>query len=930
MSEREGEREGERGRGKAAAAAGPMQAPGAPTSPPASESSMRPVVSGLGLSGSSSSPLACASSGRSRSPAAAAPVQGRRVQDRLEWIQPRMSRKAKWRRRKSLRRQQAARQSPPREVSPGMAGRCFKCLRPGHPKRECKNEQVCYRCGEEGHGTGGCKRPRSPDSEEVLRQKAMALVDRRFAARRGTAQPGTRGQGAPAVWQPGASDRRAPAVRGPAPAAQPSSLTPPSSAGSWEAESVAPQIGAAAARRLELEPCIVRRTPAMDDLERKLDCALIVYVGGSRPAVSCAQVADALVQRAGIPRAAFTVHRFRPEDFLVVFAAPELLERVASRPSLPYAFFTLFFRRWTRQAQASRVAMRSKLQLVVEGVPAHAWEKDVVQQLVGSSCSLDRVAPETASRDDLGCFRAEAWSVDPESVPAVRDLWVPEPAPADLGAGSSRQPRVVQRARELGLLKYRVLIHIARIEEFVGLEAPAAGPAGAPDARRRDGTEPGGEEGFWTSRALRWTLGVPDRRGGGAGPGAAWGRTAVAAGGPLQWKLPHLDTLDRPAQRIPEPGRGVAVVDGTEQGDRAAFVQTSDPKVDVVGAQGQEAQPLLLDGLGIGAPATDGTSAVAEKFPSSDVGILGERALQACVDVEASAPLVAPAVEKGQLTTEVGEQRSLTAVETACQDQLVQDVGPREDVAEGVREVSSEPLAGPGKAFTAMGLTHDEEQVGPGRENVRVVNGTEYIQITLSEGQSLNSGSQEANNQTVRSLQDDLDREAVDSEGSADSSESLISLHGPDENMQGRVMDSGMRANMSLQEEAALGRMRRFCASILKKLAPPLLREIESSTSARLGAQTVEPRRVTRAAATGSTPAARRPRKATAAEAVLLKALGISEAELDVSDEAIAEFRALFDSPVREQHLRAMAAIFGKTMPDSFNPLAGPGAVLVQ
>jgi hypothetical protein len=26
--------------------------------------------------------------------------------------------------------------------------------------------------------------------------------------------------------------------------------------------------------------------------------------------------------RAGIPRAAFTVHRFKPEDFLVVFVAP--------------------------------------------------------------------------------------------------------------------------------------------------------------------------------------------------------------------------------------------------------------------------------------------------------------------------------------------------------------------------------------------------------------------------------------------------------------------------------------------------------------------------------------------------------------------------------------------------------------------------------
>jgi hypothetical protein len=51
---------------------------------------------------------------------------------------------------------------------------------------------------------------------------------------------------------------------------------------------------------------------------------------------------------------------------------------------------------------------------------------------------------------------------------------------------------------------------------------------------------------------------------------------------------------------------------------------------------------------------------------------------------------------------------------------------------------------------------------------------------------------------------------------------------------------------------------------------------------------------------------------------------------LEASDEAIEEFRALFDSPVREQHLRAMAAIFGKTMPDRFErPAAGSVVVLI-
>jgi hypothetical protein len=131
------------------------------------------------------------------------------------------------------------------------------------------------------------------------------------------------------------------------------------------------------------------------------------------------------------------------------------------------------------------------------------------------------------------------------------------------------------------------------------------------------------------------------------------------------------------------------------------------------------------------------------------------------------------------------------------------------------------------------------------------------------------------------------------------------------------------------QEEAALSKMRRFCASILKKLAPPLLKEIESSCVARSQVATTPPRRITRAAM--STPAPRTNKKVSVAESTLLKALGIGQAELEVSDAAIEEFRKLFDSPVREQHLRAMAAIFGKTMPEDFeNREARVGTILVQ
>jgi hypothetical protein len=116
----------------------------------------------------------------------------------------------------------------------------------------------------------------------------------------------------------------------------------------------------------------------------------------------------------------------------------------------------------------------------------------------------------------------------------------------------------------------------------------------------------------------------------------------------------------------------------------------------------------------------------------------------------------------------------------------------------------------------------------------------------------------------------------------------------------------------------AMAKIRAFCARIVKTLAPPLLREIESS---KLNAQAepFTPKRVTRRTVKAGVQASSTAvKQASAAETVLLKALGITPADLSASEEDLAALQQLFDSPVREQHLRAVAAIFGKVLPSSF------------
>lgn len=55
--------------------------------------------------------------------------------------------------------------------------------------------------------------------------------------------------------------------------------------------------------------------------------------------------------------------------------------------------------------------------------------------------------------------------------------------------------------------------------------------------------------------------------------------------------------------------------------------------------------------------------------------------------------------------------------------------------------------------------------------------------------------------------------------------------------------------------------------------------------------------------------------RATPAENVLLCTLGLAPEDLEVDDMAVQELKHLFDLPLHEQHIRVIAALFGKTLP---------------
>uniref|UniRef100_M8C557 CCHC-type domain-containing protein n=1 Tax=Aegilops tauschii TaxID=37682 RepID=M8C557_AEGTA len=218
----------------------------------------------------------------------------------VPWEQPRPSRKELWRRHQASgasvsphRGQPAARAR--RQVSSEMDGLCYKCFEEGHYKKDCTNQVVCFRCKLPGHESKDCKRPRSPSPEEELRRMTMAKVARREVPPRALAG--------------------GPSRTSPPPPPPPSMAAAPTA---WPSLCV-PCLERSAPEDLSShELSVARPTGSMADLERRLQFAMVAYVGGARHDIRLEFVLQALGAVASVEPEWVSVHCFRPEDFLVV------------------------------------------------------------------------------------------------------------------------------------------------------------------------------------------------------------------------------------------------------------------------------------------------------------------------------------------------------------------------------------------------------------------------------------------------------------------------------------------------------------------------------------------------------------------------------------------------------------------------------------
>ncbi|CAL4898611.1 unnamed protein product [Urochloa decumbens] len=407
--------------------------------------------------------------------------------------------------RRGWRRQAAPPRREARPVPADLVGLCFNCFAPGHVAAACRNPPKCIRCRREGHRARTCKRPRSPP-EGAPSGKRPGRVGVTPSCRPPLGTSGHFPPPPPPPPLPAHGARGTSSSSGtPPPSA---SYTPPGSlAASTPSGSVVVTSGCAASpgregralsssvgrdapplpagagrgsrpssppspdapgarhRRPEVEICVIPWSPVIEANEQALGSALVAMVAGTRPEVSSAQVELYLLDHFHLGSEDAEVRRYSPDDFLIVFRRRIDADRVLHAEHPANAAFTLTFRRWRREARAVSTPLLFKVLLELRGVPAHLWEVDIAQRIVGASCLIIQAAPETTSRRDMQVFTVAAWAVDPDLVARNVVLVVPEKEPPFVSGNLFLRPEELMHSSK-ATLRYRVAVKVREVQDW--------------------------------------------------------------------------------------------------------------------------------------------------------------------------------------------------------------------------------------------------------------------------------------------------------------------------------------------------------------------------------------------------------------------------------------------------------------------------------
>ena len=306
----------------------------------------------------------------------------------------------------------------------------------------------CFNCRGINHYARDCKRPRPASSGE-----APARNDGRCVRQRGGRSPGT---------PPGASGPTPPPPS-PGTPEDASGRTPSPSPPSEVEDGALAKPGAPSSRPRECWRYI-SRDAAINNAEASLRFSVVAQTRCGASDIPIADAHQAIAAASGVRPDEVMLRHFYPENFIILCASQTVKDRVLAASPLPIGSTALVLRPWTKLRHADQATLRFRVNIVLEGVPPHAWREDTAAKILTPSCWIQDIDAATSSGGDLSAFKVTAWTAHPSYIPLICWLGITEDEPpCHLFAGGPALPPYLTEKKTLA---YKVIIHVKTVADF--------------------------------------------------------------------------------------------------------------------------------------------------------------------------------------------------------------------------------------------------------------------------------------------------------------------------------------------------------------------------------------------------------------------------------------------------------------------------------
>ncbi|KAG0533265.1 hypothetical protein BDA96_04G178100 [Sorghum bicolor] len=297
--------------------------------------------------------------------------------------------------------------APPPGYKTPFAGRCYRCLGRDHKLAECRDPLRCLTCRGNGHLARDCPL-KKPTIRNLPIHSRLTFPKSSIHSRLSFPQP---------VKPPIHSRLAFP------PLPQPSAAAPTCSTNAemtW--------YPGMPENRPAAGSVVVLTSAAMVQETTRLRTRAVLLVARNRPHNIDITIGDVSRVVAGcvcMPPHEMRTTRHRPEDFMIIFDAAHQ-RTLALRVGNVRVKGVLFnFVPWTEHAHGGDVTWWYHVRMAIENLPSHAWNLDVLKEMLGEVCLFDKIDRATYRQQASDILYCWAWMWFPDALPRSKTVAPP-------------------------------------------------------------------------------------------------------------------------------------------------------------------------------------------------------------------------------------------------------------------------------------------------------------------------------------------------------------------------------------------------------------------------------------------------------------------------------------------------------------------------